>query len=146
MTCDRCPHMKRIKDALRPCQSCDEAHVRNRVQLSDYTVAQRRLDDHAPTSGVTTLPPDVEDTLRKAMSTLFGLDPVDFLLVQHIFKGGSLGSFGEKLRELHRKIHFYNPSSTRSMAHAKKDAIARVMPQLAPVFDAMTHNRPQGDE
>lgn len=146
MRCDRCPHMAAIRRALAPCQSCDNGshHGCSHVQATDYTLAQRRLDDHTPTAGVTRLDPEDEDILRRAMSTLFGLAPDDLLLVQHLFQGHDLTSFGPALERLHRKLHRYNPRTYAQMAHAKKESITRVFPALAPIFKHVIKPRSTG--
>ena len=43
--------------------------------------------------GVTALPPEVEDTLRRVFADFISLAPVDALLVRHVANGGSLTTF-----------------------------------------------------
>lgn len=136
MNCAKCPHRELIEKARACCLACDPDSLshkgRSHVQANDFTL-RHAVNDHAPTTGVTNLSPEDEDKLRRAMSSLFGLDPVDLLLVQHLFSGGRLSTFDDCMIRVSNRLARYH-GSPRAMAHAAKERIARAFPQIAPVF------------
>lgn len=150
MNCDNCPHMERIREALKPCQTCDNGshHGKSHVQATDFTLSHRKDDvvqeevdpalaneiqRHDGSAGVTNLGSRNEAKLRMAMSTLFGLDPVELLLVQHLFLGGDLATFSETERAVAQRILRYR-GEPRGRAFQLKEAVIRKWPQIAPIF------------
>lgn len=147
MNCASCPHMKAIEKALRPCQVCDAGKLHGQVSTdaapsAELVYAHRQMSNHAPSSGVTNLEPDAEDSLRKAMASLFALDPVELLLVQHVIKGGSYANFCDvlwpMLRRLRTKEHELcgKKDGFRSLAHTWAKKIEDKMPQMRDVLRA----------
>lgn len=106
MNCTACPFQKQI-DALRErCLACNPdstggtPHGNGRVKADDYTLnsVPKAVDySIAPSGQATHLDAEDEQKLRMAMTDLFGLDPVDLLLLQHIIHGGALSTFGQTL-------------------------------------------------
>lgn len=92
----------------------------------------------AERSCATPLPPDVEDTLRRAMANFWALSPVQLLCVQHLMQGKKLSEFGATLRGVHEQIRKYR-GSERSQAGMMRNAIAERIPFIAPILNA----RPQ---
>lgn len=47
MNCDNCPHMERIREALKPCQKCDNGshHGKSHVQATDFTLDKKLEED-----------------------------------------------------------------------------------------------------
>jgi len=147
MNCDRCPHMKRIKAALTPCQVCEAGELHGQVSTdaapsAELVYAHAKLTDHTPSSGVTNLEPDAEDALRKAMASLFALDPVELLLVQHVIKGGGYADFCDVLWPMLRRLRTKEQElrrkrdGFRSLAHTWAKKIEDKMPQMADVLRA----------
>lgn len=132
--------MKLIEKCRRACLACNPdaaSHKgRSHVQATDFTLAQRMMDDHTPTSGVTRLSPDVEDLLRKAMSSLFNLDPIDLLLIQHVIRRGNLSNFGQAFNAIIDRATHYR-GRIGAMAAARKDVICEKFPQIAPVLQSL---------
>lgn len=89
----------------------------------------------AERSCATTLPADVEDTLRRAMANFWELTPMQLLCVQHLMAGKKLSEFGETLRGVHDKIRKYR-GSERAQAFMMRNAIAKRIPFIAPVINA----------
>lgn len=133
--CHNCKY-REDPDRLERCLKCtkidDDSYHGKVVHLNGRNppaVPQR------PSVYVTSLPPEIEDKLREAMTTFFGLDPVEYLLIHHLFHGGKLSSFADALRKLAIRINKYK-GSEKSMAHAMKEAIGRKWPAIAPVIKA----------
>lgn len=149
INCQKCKNWALIEKARSACLACDpnaiSHHGASHVEATDYTLAQRVLDDHTPSPGVTRLSPEDEDTLRKAMSSLFGLDPVDLLLVQHLFAGRKLSSFDETMIRVSNRLTRYH-GSPRAQAHAAKNRIAKAFPALAPVFKRLIISSQRPDD
>lgn len=104
---DKCKIHRLIEECRRACLSCNVCDDGNSMQCGGHGVVsfdkcgaagvdalKDRLPRHkAAPDGVTALPPDVEDTLRRVFSDFTSLSPVDILLVQHVANGGSLTTF-----------------------------------------------------
>lgn len=47
MNCDNCPHMERIREALKPCQKCDNGshHGKSHVEATDFTLDKKLEED-----------------------------------------------------------------------------------------------------
>lgn len=136
MDCTRCPHKDLVEKARACCLACDpdslSNHGASHVQATDFTL-RHAIKDHAPTDGVTNLAPEDEDKLRRAMSSLFGLSPIDLLLVQHLFTGGRLSTFDDCMIRVSNRLASYH-GRPRAMARMAKERIAKSFPQIAPVF------------
>jgi len=154
MNCEKCPHRELIEKARSCCLACnpdaESHHGSSHVQATDYTLAKRidneyaftetvdpalamEIQDHNSASGVTKLRYCDENRLRVSMATLFGLDPVELLLVQHLFLGGDLASFDESERAVATRILRYR-GEPRGRAFQLKEAIIRKWPKIEPVF------------
>lgn len=138
INCQKCPNWALIEKAREACLKCDpdalSHHGASHVQATDYTLAQRQLDDHTPSSGCTRLSPEDEDTLRKAMTSLFGLEPRELLLVQHLFKGNNLSTFHDSVKKSTVIPLMKDFKSPRATASAMAKRIAKAFPAMAPVF------------
>lgn len=86
-----------------------------------------------PPTTCTPLSEENEQKLRIAMATLFGLDPIQLLLVQHLMLGGRLSAFGDTLRKTHEQIRRYR-GSERAQAGMMRNAIFARAQILAPVL------------
>ena len=137
INCQKCPNWPLVEKAREACLKCDpdaiSHHGASHVQATDGTLGEREREDQAPSSGCTRLSPEDEDILRKAMTSLFGLDPIDLLLAQHLFAGRRLSSFDETMIRVSNRLTRYH-GSPRAQAHAAKNRIAKAFPALAPVF------------
>lgn len=132
----RCINCKRVnQDDIRIKRS---PHAK-----SEFVAAVEDRDPDCPDPGqpCTNLPADIEDTLRKAMSSFWSLDPIQLLCVQHIMQGKKLSAFGETLRAVHEKIRKYR-GSERAQAGMMRDAIAKRIPFIAPIIN--THLKADG--
>ena len=145
MTCDRCPHLREIRNALKPCADCDAGRLPGTVHLDaaadPHLVLSRALPtDHTPQTGVTALDPATEDALRIALSTVFAFDQVEILLLRHILAGGAYASFNRPLRDLAERLAKYdladNAPGFRQLAKSWADRMVRTMPALEAVFQA----------
>jgi len=146
MNCACCPHMKRITAALRPCQNCDAGRLHGEVHVdgwaADRAHAQRVISDHTQSTGVTALPPDVEDTLRKLFCTFAQMRPEHQLLAVHVLNGGSYASFAEVLNRMFcrmlPKIDEIRgrKNGFRQLAKTWADKIVDSMPIFKDVFRA----------
>lgn len=139
MNCNRCPHRELVERARACCMACDpdaqSNHGVSHVQANDFTLSQA-VNDHTPTTGVTSLPPDIEDTMRKFLSTLFSLDPTEMLLIQHLVRksvtvngqseSSSFANFRTFLGQVSHDIEATGDgSSSRAMACAKYKSIVK---------------------
>jgi len=147
MNCRTCPHMKAIQKALAPCQVCDAGKLHGQVSTdaapqAELVYAHAKMSDHTTSSGVTNLAPDAEDSLRKAMASLFALDPVELLLVQHVIKGGSYANFCNVLWPMLRRLRTKErelcgkKDGFRSLAHSWAKRVEDKMPQMRDVLRA----------
>lgn len=172
MNCAKCPHSELIEKARACCLACDPDAVSHKgashVQANDFTLRHAvdgylRSDDDQDADlrddwpsydpreddrdrGVTNLAPEDEDRLRRAMSSLFGLDALDLLLVQHLFLGGKLSTFFASLARINSRIVAFH-GSPRAQAHAAKKRIERSFPEIEPVFrHLVSGGKPSGPE
>lgn len=118
------PHVK--GDMART--DCDTAETIEAVEIAAPTHKSER-------SCATTLPADIEDTLRRAMANFWSLTPVQLLCVQHLMAGKKLSEFGATLRGVHEQIRKYR-GSERAQAGMMRNAIAERIPFIAPVINA----------
>lgn len=146
--CNTCPHLKEIQKAMRPCGACEGGRLHGQVYIDRGGAAEAVLNyavpnDHFQMPGVTTLEPDVEDALRKALCVIFDFTPLELLLIQHVVHGRNVGTFREPLAELkerlNRKYDLSEGSATfRAIAHEWKKKIVERFPPIADMFDAVT--------
>jgi len=152
MNCDACPHMKRIRAALAPCQVCEAGRMHGQVSTDaaptpETVYAHRAANDHTPSRGVTTLTPDTEDALRKLSATIFALDDIELLLLKHIMRGGSYASFADVLNQMYRRLRTKEAelsgkkSGFRSLAHSWARKIVEKMPILGRMFADLVEER-----
>lgn len=143
MMCGKsCPNWKLWLKASEACACCVNAeshHGQSRVTATDYTLAQRRPIDYTrePSGQATDLAPDAEDKLRRAMATLFALDPIDLMLVAHLVQQRPLTDFGDVLSGVERTIRGYR-GRVGAMAFARKERLLAKMPQLRAVIRTNT--------
>lgn len=138
-----CEHCRRIpQDDIRIKKT---PHVKGDMARTDCDTAEtiEAVEIAAPThkaerSCATTLPADIEDTLRRAMANFWSLTPVQLLCVQHLMAGKKLSEFGATLRGVHEQIRKYR-GSERAQAGMMRNAIAERIPFIIPVINA----RPQ---
>ncbi len=90
----------------------------NRSELQATTIRQ-------PSQQATALPEDVEDTLRRLLCTITELKTLDILLLVHIAKGGTPGTFGRSLNALIAEAKTYGDEIGRATAMAKWKAIVK---------------------
>lgn len=104
---DKCAIFRQIEACREACLKCNVCDDTNTMQTGSRGVVsfdkcgtagvdalKNRVHlEPAPTEGVTALPADIEDTLRKALADFCGLSPIDWLLIRHLVAGGSLSSF-----------------------------------------------------
>jgi len=131
----RCLNCRRVnQDDIRIAKT---PHTR-----SEMVAAQPQAE---PYGYCTKLPHEVEDTLRQAMASFWGLDPIELLCVQHIMRGQRLSAFGNTLRKIYQRIGKYR-GSERAQAGMMRDAIARKMPMLAPILKAHAKGDDEEDQ
>ena len=130
---------------LGRCKGCERTSQDDiRIHKTPHTRTEMvaATPTQEPARGVTRLPEDVENTLRVAMSSFWGLTQVQLLCVHHLMNGRRLSSFGDALRKVHEQIRKYR-GSERAQAGMMRDAIARRIPILAPIINA--HVDDQGE-
>lgn len=127
------------------CISCNPDEMprggRSQVEATDYTIARRKVDpcDQVPIAenqadtDIEGVSPDAFDRLRKAMTALFALAPLDLLIVQHIFNGGRFSEVRGVIERLLRKCQKYH-GSARQMVYSRKNGIIAKFPQIEAVF------------
>lgn len=136
--CYTCPHQKQIEELRRRCLKCNPDTTggtpHGRVKADEYTLSRPRPIDYSmePSGPATMLPEDIEHKLRMAMSTLFGLDPVDLLLIQHLMRGCSLESFGGRALDTLRRLP--DQKLSRMWAAGRKRRILRTFPAMSTVL------------
>lgn len=64
--------------------------------------------------GVTALPADVEDTLRRVTASFFGLRQVEVNLLWHLANGGTLATFGDRMGRFSAELGRYRSLDRRS--------------------------------
>lgn len=120
----RCIKCKRV--------SQDDIRIRKTPHARSEMIGANPTPQDTPTT-CTPLSEENEQKLRIAMATLFGLDPIQLLLVQHIMRGGRLSEFGDTLRKTHEQIRRYR-GSERAQAGMMRNAIFARASILAPVL------------
>lgn len=127
------------------CLACNPLEMsrggNSQVEATDFTLSKRMHDPAADAplgqlqadTDIVGVSPDAFDRLRKAMTALFALAPLDLLIVQHMFNGGRMSEFPEVYKALMCKCQRYH-GSARQMVRARKMGIEAKMPQLAPVL------------
>ena len=133
-------------DLLRPkCVSCDPNEMprggRSQVELTDFTASKRKVDPcsralepaESVDSSCVGVSPEAFGRLRTAMTSLFALDPLDLLIIQHIVNGGAMADFPKVYVDLMTRCSRYR-GSARQMVYARKRRIEEALPQLKPVF------------
>lgn len=133
--CHNCKYREdpnRLQRCLKCVKADDSSYHGKILHLNGRVPVQQK---QLPSPYVTQLSPEMEDKLREAMCSLFGLDPIEFLFIHHIFKGGYLSSFGDYLRQIATRIGKYK-GSERQMAHVMKESIGRKWPLIAPIIKA----------
>ena len=90
-TCHNCPQ-GRGKHCAR-CRRVDQDDIR--IQHSPHNRAELQAAAiHPASEQATTLPADIEDTLRRFLFDLFDLDPIQLMLLRHVKQGGTPTTFG----------------------------------------------------
>lgn len=120
----RCIKCKRVNQ--------DDIRIRKTPHARSEMIGANPTPQDPPTT-CTPLSEENEQKLRIAMATLFGLDPIQLLLVQHIMRGGRLSEFGDTLRKTHEQIRRYR-GSERAQAGMMRNAVFSRAPILAPVL------------
>ena len=105
------------------------------ASVADYLISRRRPDVHAlDPHGCTTLPPDIEETLKRQFANFASLSPMDLCLVAHLMAGGSFATFASMTWLPHLP---YDPQTlqpipvSRQAVHARFRNIVRKMPVLS---------------
>lgn len=147
MNCQACPYQAQINALRKRCLMCnpesDGGTPHGRVRADEYTLnCVPKAADYSciPSGQATSLTPQDEHKLRIAMSSLFGLDPVDLLLVQHLMQGKTLESFGTKLTAVQHVASY--KGSVKGMAWARKSKIIDKIPMLSAVLVNLRENNP----
>ena len=129
----------------RHCLACDPETIphggRSHVQATDFTLSKRKVDpcDQVPIAenladtDIDGISPEAFDRLRKAMTALFALAPLDLMIVQHIFNGGRFSEVRGVIETLLRKCQKYH-GSVRQMVYSRKNGIISKFPQIETVF------------
>lgn len=91
-TCHNC----RIGPNAKACAACKRVeHDDIRIAHSPHNRTELQASAPQPASEqATSLPAEVEDTLRRFLFDLFDLDPVQLMLLRHIKHGGTPTTFG----------------------------------------------------
>ena len=64
------------------------------AHTADFLISQRRPDVHAQDpDGCSSLPTNIEETLKKQFANFAALSPIDLCLVAHLMGGGTFASF-----------------------------------------------------
>lgn len=109
------------------CKRCSQDDIRiektPKNECPELTVD--RNGDNAPSAPCTDLPEAVEDTLRRLLITITGLDPLDAMLLFYVARGGTPGTFGRFLNKTFDEARLYGPSIGRATAKAKWTAICK---------------------
>lgn len=144
--CMQCPQMKVIQRAMRPCDACEAGKLRGEVHIDGSDAAKTALQhalpvDHSPSAGVTALPPDVEDALRRMLFVIFDFKPIELLMIQHVVHGHGVSTFRKPLAELKERLNrkYDLAGDSRGFgatAHEWKKRIVAKFPAIAEMFDA----------
>lgn len=149
MNCQACQYQAQINALRKRCLMCDPESdggtPHGRVIANEYTLnsvkkADAYVESRIPSGQATNLTPQDEHRLRIAMSSLFGLDPVDLLLVQHLMQGQTLESFGSKLTAVQHVASY--KGSVKGMAWARKSKIIDKIPMLSAVLVNLREKNP----
>lgn len=138
-------------DARSTSHSAHRSQAPQTSSVADYLISQRRPDVHAlDPHGCTTLPPDIEETLKRQFANFASLSPMDLCLVAHLMAGGSFATFATMAWLPHLP---YDPQTlqpipvSRQAVHARFRNIVRKMPVLSviakqiPADPADTHTK-----
>ena len=113
---------------LSQCKNCKRGtqHDDIRIQHSPHNRDElTRSTIQPPAEPCTALPESVEDTLRRLLCTITGLDLLDALLLLHVAKGGTPGNFGRTLNAALKEAGTYGEAMSRATSKAKWDAMCR---------------------
>lgn len=132
---DRCPVFRQIAEIRAKCLACKVCEDKNTLQCGGGGVVHvdaaenpelvyRRAKERelAPSTGVTALPLEVEDTLRQLFATFLGQDEITQLLIAHLANGGNLANFQDRLRSLFgqlQEITGKKPKTVKAFAWAR---------------------------
>jgi hypothetical protein len=84
--------------------------------------------------GATTLPADDEDTLRRFLATVTGLDALAFLAALHFARRGRSRNLAQAVRDFAADVRAYNASArgmSRATIWAKWESLVAKIPALA---------------
>ena len=142
--CEKCKHWKlwqAAADACRCCVNAESHQGKSHVAATEFTLSQPRpVDfDRSPSGQATNLSPDDEDKLRRAMTALFSLDPIELLLVQHLMRERSLDSFGDVLARLNHQTRNYRGRDA-ARESARKFRILAKFPQFRAVLQTASEH------
>jgi len=135
--CDkRCPTFRQIEVLRAKCLACNvcketntfQANGRGAVYLQSaddqelllrHSVGRRHHDpdvysEKSCDDGVTALPTDVEDTLRRMTSTFFGLRLIEVALLWHLANGGNLANFSDVMTRFRADLDRYKHLDKRN--------------------------------
>lgn len=113
----RCVNCKRV--------SQDDIRIEKTPKNERPDLTADRSQTTASSLPCTDLPEAVEDTLRRLLITITGLDPLDAMLLFYVAKDGTPGTFGRFLNKTFDEARMYGPSIGRATAKAKWTAICR---------------------
>ena len=134
--CLKCQHGNRNKDMPGPfCWTCkrstehDDIRIRhsahNRDELTRSTI-------NPPSKPCTALPEKVEDTLRRFLCTITGLDPLEIVAALHIARRGTSRTVAAAIENYAAAIRTYHGGRmSRAAIKEKWKALTRAMPELA---------------
>ena len=92
-TCHNCPK-GRGQHCVR-CRRVDQDDIR--IQHSPHNRSELQAAAiQPPAEQATNLPSDIEETLRRFLFDLFDLDPTQLMLLRHVKRGGTPGTFGRE--------------------------------------------------
>lgn len=113
----RCVNCKRVQQ--------DDIRIEKAPKNERPDLTADRNTAAATSAPCTELPEAVEDTLRRLLNTITGLDPLDAMLLLYVAKGGTPGTFGRFLNKTFDEARLYGPSIGRATAKAKWTAICK---------------------
>ena len=127
-------------------RSPSSRHSGSSSHVTEYLLSRRRQDVHvSDPTGITTLPPDIEEKLKTQFANFAALSPIDLCLVAHLMGGGTFATFASMSWLPHLP---YDPMTlqpipvSRQAVHSRFRNIVRKIPVLAVIAQKLSEQTP----
>lgn len=140
-TCHNCP-----KGRGQHCVRCERVTQDDiRIQHSPHNRSELQAAAiRPPSEQATTLPADIEDTLRRFLFDLFDLDPIQLLFLRHVKQGGTPNTFGHTFAAFLKSSIIYGKREHRARWNRTCDEIGALISRATAwaIWNGMVKKQP----